>query len=85
MKDNRWVPFWLPFLVFGFVGLVLFGLGMLFLNVALATGDLIPGVHSGGVIIVALTIGAVIAGAAAWYARTPSNGSSTEHGGHSGH
>lgn len=69
MKDSPWVPFWMPFVVFGIVAVVLSSLGMLLLNIALATGDMFPSIHSWAVIIAALAIGTIITIIAAVYAR----------------
>lgn len=72
MKDSPWVPFWMPFVVFGIVAIVLPSLGMLLLNIALATSDMFPAIHSWAVIITALVIGAIITVVAAVYARSGS-------------
>lgn len=66
MNSQRWLPFWMPFVIFGVAFLAIFGGGFFLLSVALATYDLIPGLHSGGVIIAALTM-ALLVGALATY------------------
>lgn len=72
MRDNRLLPFWLPFAVIGVVALVLTSFGMTLLSIAFATYSLIPGLHSGVVIVVALIVSFLIGGAASLYAGGPS-------------
>jgi hypothetical protein len=72
----------MPIAVFGVVLAIIFGLGFILLTIAYATEHMIPGLHSGGVIIAALVIGAVIMGAAAWYASRPAPRTPTSHEGH---
>lgn len=68
MNSQRWLPFWMPFLIVGATLLTIFGGGFFLLSVALATYDLIPGLHSGGVIIVALALALVVVVLAAFFA-----------------
>lgn len=61
VNSNRWVPFWLPFVIFGIVAVVLVSLGITLLQIAIATHEIAPKeVPSLYVIIVALTVTLII-------------------------
>jgi ABC-type sulfate transport system permease component len=66
LVDNkeRWLPFWMPFAVFGAGLAVIFGGGFILYNIAVATRETFPGLHAGGVIIAALTLSLIIGVAA---------------------
>lgn len=68
MNSQRWLPFWMPFLIFGVAFLAIFGGGFFLLSVAFSTYDLIPGLHSGGVIIAALTMALLVGALATFFA-----------------
>jgi hypothetical protein len=82
LVDNkeRWLPFWMPFVIFGAGLAVIFGGGFILYTIAVATHDTFPGLHSGGVIIAALTLSLVI-GVAATVAALGGRGSDTNQGG----